>query len=154
MLVDIIFPGWIPFPYLAIAKDIAGFIEAHDIALNDYDFDTFVGGHLTRFGTSNDVIVQKEFISDLEKAAQKANNEVLFSNIAQEVGRFDNPWLLFSRYIDAINEKCAQYMLPKWENRLGGAREFMSTHCFTMTSAGRVEPTVQALSQNITFVYK
>jgi glyoxylase-like metal-dependent hydrolase (beta-lactamase superfamily II) len=32
MLVDIIFPGWIPFPYLAIAKDVAGFIEAHDLA--------------------------------------------------------------------------------------------------------------------------
>ena len=31
MLVDIIFPGWVPFPYLAIAEDIAGFIKAHDI---------------------------------------------------------------------------------------------------------------------------
>lgn len=154
MLVDIIFPGWIPFPYLAIAKDVAGFIEAHDLALNDYDFDTFVGGHLTRLGTRNDVTVQKEFISDLREAAQKANNEVLFSNIAQEVGRFDNPWLLFSRYIDAINENCAQTMLPKWENRLGGAREFMSTHCFTMTEAGRVEPTVYVLLQNSTATSK
>ena len=39
MLVDIVFPGWIPFAYLAIAKDTAGFIQAHDIALNNYDFD-------------------------------------------------------------------------------------------------------------------
>src|SRR5215831_14354094 len=31
MLVDIIFPGWAPFPYLAVAKDVAGFIKAHDI---------------------------------------------------------------------------------------------------------------------------
>ena len=154
MLVDIIFPGWIPFPYLAIAKDVAGFIQAHDLALNDYDFDTFVGGHLTRLGTRNDVTIQKEFISDLREAAQKANNEVLFSNIAQEVGRFDNPWLLFSKYIDAINENCAQTMLPKWENRLGGAREFMSTHCFTMTEAGRVEPTVHMLLQNSTVTSK
>lgn len=154
MLVDIIFPGWIPFPYLAIAKDVAGFIEAHDLALRNYDFDTFVGGHLTRLGTRDDVIVQKEFISDLREAAEKANNEVLFSNIAQEVGRFDNPWLLFSRYIDAVNENCAQTMLPKWENRLGGAQEFMSTHCFTMTEAGRVEPTVHVLLQNSTVTSK
>jgi hypothetical protein len=81
------------------------------------------------------------------KAAEKANNEVLFSNIAQEVSRFENPWLLYSRYIDAVNENSAQNMLPKWENRLGGAQEFMSTHCFTMTEAGRVDPTVQALLQ-------
>src|SRR5262249_32527059 len=31
MLVDVIFPGWVPFPYLAVAHDVAGFIKAHDI---------------------------------------------------------------------------------------------------------------------------
>jgi glyoxylase-like metal-dependent hydrolase (beta-lactamase superfamily II) len=154
MLVDIIFPGWVPFPYLAIAKDTAGFIKAHDIALNNYDFDTYVGGHLTRLGTRNDVIVQKEFVSDLEKAAGKANQEVLFSKIASQVGRFGNPWLIFSKYIDAVNENCVNTMIPKWENRLGGAQQFMSTHCFTMAESGRVDPTVQALLQNSTFVYK
>src|SRR6476659_10761659 len=124
MLVDIVFPGWIPFPYLAIAKDVAGFIRAHDIALNNYDFDKFVGGHLTRLGTRNDVVVQKEFVTDLMNAATKANQEVLFSKVAQQVGHFDNPWLLFSKYIDAVNENCTQAILPKWENRLGGARDF------------------------------
>ena len=148
MLVDIIFPGWVPFPYLAIAKDVAGFIKAHDIALNNYDFDTIVGGHLTRLGTRNDVLIQKEFVSDLEKAATKANQEVLFSKIASQVGRFDNPWLIFSKYIDAINENCVNGLLSKWENRLGGAQQFMSTHCFTMAESGRVDPTVQALLQN------
>jgi len=154
MLVDIIFPGWVPFPYLAVSKDIAGYIKAHDIVLNNYDFDTFVGGHLTRLGTINDVIVQKEFISDLEKAAEKSNNEILFSETAKQVGIFDNPWLIFSKYIDAVNEKCVQYMLPKWENKLGGARDVMSTLCFAMSQAGRIDPTAQALLQNNAFVYK
>jgi glyoxylase-like metal-dependent hydrolase (beta-lactamase superfamily II) len=147
MLVDIVFPGWVPFPYLAIAKDVAGFINAHDISLNDYNFDTIVAGHLTRLGTRNDVMIQKEFVSDLEHAAGKANQEVLFSKIASQVGRFDNPWLIFSKYIDAVNENCVNNMLPKWEDRLGGAQQFMSTHCFIMTESGRVDPTVQALLQ-------
>jgi glyoxylase-like metal-dependent hydrolase (beta-lactamase superfamily II) len=147
MLVDIVFPGWVPFPYLAIAKDVAGFIKAHDIALNNYDFNTIVAGHLTRLGARNDVIIHKEFVSDLEKAASKANQEVLFSKVAQQVGSFDNPWLLFSKYIDAINENCVKDMLPKWGNRIGGAEQFMSTHCFSMAEAERVEPTVQALTQ-------
>jgi len=147
MLVDIVFPGWVPFPYLAIAKDVAGFIKAHDIALNNYDFNTIVAGHLTRLGTRNDVIIQKKFVSDLEKAASKANQEVLFSKVAQQVGSFDNPWLLFSKYIDAINENCVKDMLPTWGNRIGGAEQFMSTHCFSMAEAERVEPTVQALTQ-------
>ncbi len=154
MLVDIIFPGWVPFPYLAVSKDIAGYIKAHDIVLNNYDFDTFVGGHLTRLGTINDVIVQKEFIFDLEKAAGKSNNEILFSETAKQVGIFDNPWLIFSKYIDTVNKKCVQDMLPKWENKLGGAREVMSSLCFAMSQAGRIDPTTQALLQNSTFVYK
>lgn len=148
MLVDIIFPGWIPFPYLAIAKDTAGFIEAHDIALNNYDFDTIVAGHLTRLGTKADVGVQRGFVMDLEKAADNANQNVSFSGIASQVGSFDNPWLLFSKYIDAINKQCEEVMLPKWESKLGGAEIFMSTHCFTMTESGRVDPTIQALFQD------
>ena len=45
-------------------------------------------------------------------------------------------------------------MFPKWESRLGGTTEFMSTHCSSMAEAGGVDPTVQALLQNSTFVYK
>ena len=148
MLVDIIFPGWIPFPYLAIAKDTAGFIKAHDIALDNYDFDTIVAGHLTRLGTRNNVIIQRELVSDLEKAAANANQNVSFSDIANQIGSFDNPWLIFSTYINAINKQCEDEMLPKWQTRLGGAEIFISTHCFTMTESGRVDPTVQALLQS------
>lgn len=148
MLVDIIFPGWVPFAYLAIAKDTAGFIEAHDTALKNYDFDTIVAGHLTRIGTRADVEVQKEFVLDLERAAARANQNVSFMDIAAKVG-FDDPWLLFSEYINTINKQCEEEMLPKWETRLGGAQSFMSTHCVAMTQSGRVDPTVQALFQSI-----
>jgi glyoxylase-like metal-dependent hydrolase (beta-lactamase superfamily II) len=152
MLVDVIYPGWAPFPYLGGAKDVAGFAKAHDTVLK-YDFDTFVGGHLTRLGTRNDVIVLKEFVSDLEKAAAKANQEVRFSEIASQVGGSDK-WLIRSKYIDAVDANCVNSMLPKWETRLGGVQATMWTHCYAMTEAGRIEPTVQALIQNSTFVYK
>jgi hypothetical protein len=148
MLVDVIFPGWVPFAYLGIAKDVAGFIEAHDIALNNYDFDTIVAGHLTRLGTRADVEVQKEFVLDLERAAARANQNVSFMDIASRVG-FDDPWLLFSQYFDAINKECEAEMLPKWESRLGGANAFLSTNCIAMSASGRVDPTVQALFQGL-----
>jgi hypothetical protein len=157
MLIDVIFPGWVPFPYLELTKDTAGFIKAHDIVLNNYDFNIFVGGHLTRLGTRNDVIAQREFVSDLERAAAQANQQVSFGEIAKQVGgeqQPSNPWLIFSKYIDAVSENCVNNMLPKWENRLGGAQQFMSTHCYTMAQSGRIDPTVQALLQNSTFVYK
>jgi hypothetical protein len=97
---------------------------------------------------------RENFVSDLEKAAADAIQNVTFSGIASQVGGFDNPWLVNSKYIDAVNEKCVQALLPKWQISLGGAEIFMSTHCYTMATSGRVDPTVQALLQNSTFVYK
>lgn len=150
MLVDVVFPGWVPFAYLAISSDVAGFVKSHDIVLNNYDFDTLVGGHLTRLGTIEDVVTQKEFINDLQKAAVKANSEVQFADIAAQVGNTSDTWLLYSKYIEAVDQNCVQTMLSKWEDRLGGAAAFMPTHCFTMTEAGRVEPSLSAILQNVT----
>jgi hypothetical protein len=150
MLVDVVYPGWVPFFYLAIVSDIAGFIKAHDIALNNYDFDTFVGGHLTRLGTRDDVVTQQEFISDLGKAATHASSEVQFGEIAEQVGSTADAWLLFSKYVDAVVQNCVQTILLKWESRLGGAEAFMPIHCFTMTQYGRVDPSVNAILQNST----
>jgi DNA-binding transcriptional regulator YbjK len=100
-------------------------------------------------GTRADVEVQREFVSDLEKAAANANQNVTFSDIANQVGSFDNPWLIFRKYVDTIDKQCEDAMLPKWENRLGGAESFMLTHCFTMTQSGRVDPTIKALFQDV-----
>jgi len=148
MLVDVIFPGWVPFPYLGLAQDVAGFIKAHDIALNNYNFDTFIGGHLTRLGTRNDVVIAREFVSDLEKAAAQANKQVPFPENPKQVGAA-KAFLSTNTYTDALDHRCTQIMLPKWENRLGGAQQFMSSHCYTMAEALRIEPTV-ALTQNST----
>jgi len=51
MLVDIVYLGWIVFDGLAGSENVTGFIRAHNISLNNYDFDKFVGGHVTRLGT-------------------------------------------------------------------------------------------------------
>ena len=75
MLVDVIFPGWVPFKDLAMAQDVPAFIAAHDQVL-EYDFETFVGGHLTRLGTYDDVKIQKEYFVDVQTSASKANQEV------------------------------------------------------------------------------
>ena len=154
MLVDVIFPGWVPFPYLAVSKDIAGYIKAHDIVLENYEFDTFVGGHLTRLGTVEDVKIQKDFISDLQIAAAKANNEILLSDIAKRVGGFKNPWTVFAKYNDAIDEMIAQEISPKWEDKLGGVRDVIKSHGFAMSEAGRIDPTAQVLLHDSTFIYR
>lgn len=76
-----------------------------------------------------------------------------YSDTAKQVGSLDNPWLIFSKYIDAVNEKCVQDMLPKGENKLCDEREVMPILCFAMSQAGWIDPNAQALLQNSTFVY-
>lgn len=137
MLVDIIFPGWVPFKDLAIAASVPGFIQANDAVLK-YDFDTLVGGHLTRLGTIDDVKLQKEFINDLINASKTANSKFNFMDFAKIYG-LTNPWLTYSKYADAVTKDCTNTMLSSWKDRLGGAEAFMESHCWKMTESQRVD---------------
>lgn len=137
MLVDVVFPGWVPFRDFALAKNITGYFEAHDQLLA-YDFDYFVGGHLTRLGDRQDVETAKEYILDVQTNIMKAFQTVDFNAIAGEVG-YENKWLLFKVYLDALAEACAADTIPKWIDRLGGADVFTFDHCWMMQEHIRID---------------
>ena len=137
MLIDVIFPGWVPFADLALAKDIPGFFAAHDQVL-EYDFDTFIGGHLTRLGTRQDVETQKEYITDVKANAAEALQTVDFMGIAQQTG-FENQWLLFGTYLDTVARTCADATEPEWIDRLGGADVFTVDHCWVTAESLRID---------------
>jgi glyoxylase-like metal-dependent hydrolase (beta-lactamase superfamily II) len=130
MVVDIIYPGWVPFTNLGMAEDVQGFIDAHDAVLS-YDFDVLVGGHLSRPGARTDVEVQQEYVRDLVAAAQAGQRAVDFGAVAGEIG-FANRWLLVKTYMDRVADHCADTMLAKWRGRLGGAAVSTPGHCWIM----------------------
>ena len=137
MLVDVVFPGWVPFKDLAMAEDVPFFIYAHDKIL-EYDFETFIGGHLTRLGTPEDVQIQKEYFDDIQKNAGLANQQVDFMEIGQKVG-FENLWLVFQIYADTITQQCADATLPNWIDRLGGSDLFTYDHCWKISESQRID---------------
>lgn len=137
MAVDIVFPGWVPFPDLAIAEDVPGFVAAHDTILG-YDFKTFVGGHLTRLGTREDVETTQAYVLDVRANAAAALQTVDFAAIAQAVG-FENPWALFDAYLGEVAATCAEATIPAWQDRLGGADVFTESHCWAMMESLRVD---------------
>jgi glyoxylase-like metal-dependent hydrolase (beta-lactamase superfamily II) len=137
MLVDVVFPGWVPFKDLAMAEDVPVFINAHDKIL-EYDFETFIGGHLTRLGTPEDVQIQKEYFDDIQKNAGLANQQVDFMEIGQKVG-FENLWLVFQIYADTITQHCTDATLPNWIDRLGGADLFTYDHCWKISESQRID---------------
>lgn len=137
MLVDVVFPGWTPFKNLAMAEDVSEFLKAHDQIL-EYEFDYFIGGHLDRLGTSDDVLVQKEYFDDMVENAVMANESVDFMEIGQRVG-FDNPWLLFDTYMDEVTQLCTEKTVSQWEDRLKGVEIFSEDHCFTLSQSQRID---------------
>ncbi|MDH3277193.1 MAG: MBL fold metallo-hydrolase [Nitrosopumilus sp.] len=137
MLVDVVFPGWVPFKDLALAEDVPSFIYAHDKIL-EYDFETFVGGHVTKLGTPKDVKIQKEYFDDIQKNAGIANLQVDFMEIGQKVG-FENLWLVFQIYADTITQQCTDAVVPQWIDRLGGADLFTYDHCWKISESQRID---------------
>ncbi len=136
-VVDIIFPGWTPFQELALAEDIPGYFQAHDEILS-YDFDALVAGHLGRLGTRDDVETQKAYIQDLQANAAQALQTVDFFGIAQQTG-FQNAWLLFDTYLDAVAQRCAELTLADWQGVLGGADVNTFGHCLVVTESLRID---------------
>ena len=137
MLVDVVFPGWVPFAYLALAKDIPGYIEAHDKLLA-FDFDHFAGGHLTRLGTRADIEQSRDYVLDVQAAAGQALQSVDFRAIGAEIG-FENQWLLFDRYLDEVANQCAASVERDWVGVLGAADVFTHSHCWTMAEGLRID---------------
>jgi glyoxylase-like metal-dependent hydrolase (beta-lactamase superfamily II) len=147
MVVDVIYPGWVPFRRLALSNDIAGWIRGHDAVLT-FEFDTLVGGHLTRLGNRADVFIQKEYVEDIRNSIEEiiGDANTLFTAVAaidavhgagtafQTVAK----WALFSAFYDASTMHCANVLDAKYiegptpganPKALGGAETFNFSNC-------------------------
>src|SRR3984893_1243099 len=63
MLVDVVYPGYLPYKNVGIAEDLPGYLAAQKKALT-YDFSTLVAGHVTRLGSRADVETSIELSDD------------------------------------------------------------------------------------------
>ena len=64
MLIDIVNPGWAPVYLSNLTEDIPGYIEAPANALA-YSWKHFIGGHLGRLGTRDDVTLHQQYMADI-----------------------------------------------------------------------------------------
>lgn len=137
MLVDVVFPGWVPFSNLALSAFVPGYIHAHEQAL-EYDFDHLVSGHVTRTGTPEDVRVQLEYLTDLRTTAEAALSSV---DLASTMAPVDtgNAWAVFRAYLDAVAAQTADEVVPRWKDRLGGADVFTLPNAWAMAEALRLD---------------
>jgi glyoxylase-like metal-dependent hydrolase (beta-lactamase superfamily II) len=137
MLVDVIFPGWVPFSNLALSAYIPGYLNVHEQALA-YDFDHLVSGHVTRPGTPEDVRVQMEYLDDLRDTAEAALSSVDLPSTMASVDT-GNAWAVFRAYLDAVAAQTTDELIPRWKDRLGGADVFTLPNAWAMAEALRLD---------------
>ena len=150
MLVDVVYPGWIPFNALGESQNRPGWIKGHDQILT-YDFDHYVGGHLDRAGTRLDVLIQREYVHDLYNwcaealllSAQPANssNSLSASVILSAVEKIDpgNLWASFRTCLDTVANYVANVTVDKWSNRLAGTDVSALSNAEIMLESVRID---------------
>ncbi len=137
MVVDVIFPGWMPWRRLALAQDVPGYFAQVE-KIKSMDFDWLVSGHVARVGTKSDVDVQHEFLLDLKAAAAKALGS---TPLAEGMDARDktNPWAVFDHDIDRVAAQCVAALTPKWSQRLAAFDVYIWDQCFTMEQSLRLD---------------
>ncbi|MEU4526062.1 MBL fold metallo-hydrolase [Amycolatopsis sp. NPDC024027] len=138
MLVDVIFPGWVPFKNLAASSDIRGWVAAHQQAM-DYPWTTLVGGHLGRLGVRADVQVQQSYVDDLMDSARTALNTLDPTRYFQKYGPMGNAWAIFKTYLDAVSAQAAAPVTAKYAGRLAAADVFTVDNAYAMAEALRID---------------
>jgi glyoxylase-like metal-dependent hydrolase (beta-lactamase superfamily II) len=132
MLVDVVYPGYMPYKNLGIAEDVPGYIEIHRKALQ-YNFLTFVAGHVTRLGDRSDVELSWEFVTDLYKTTIFALSSLSLGDFAKaNASKAKDKWDLHNEYEKAVVARCYNEFLPRWQDRLADSPTYLRDNCWAM----------------------
>jgi len=138
MVVDVFFPGWVPFKNLALSQDIPGWVRAHDIAM-DYAWTTLVGGHLGRLGVRADGELQQQYIRDLDASVKQTMASLDPTPFFQAYGPSGNAWAIFKSYLDAAAQQAAAPVVDAYLGKLGGADVFTVDHASALFESLRID---------------
>jgi glyoxylase-like metal-dependent hydrolase (beta-lactamase superfamily II) len=138
MVVDVVFPGWMPWRRFAVAHDVPGWFAQVEEIRKMKDWDTLVGGHVARTGTHADVDLQAEFLGDLKQAAALA---LTSTQVGVGLNPLDkgNPWAVFDDYIDRVAGQCVNALTPKWSSKLAAFDVYVWDQCYAMEQSLRID---------------
>lgn len=137
MVIDVVFPGWMPWRRFALAQDTAGYFSQVE-EIRKMDWDTLVAGHVSRTGTHADVDLQAEFNQDVKQAAATA---LATTKLGEGLNPLDkgNPWALFDNYIDRVAGQCVNTLTPEWSTKLAAFDVYIWDQCYAMEQSLRIE---------------
>lgn len=137
MVVDVVFPGWMPWRRFALAQDVDGyFAQVEEIGRMDWD--RLVGGHVARTGTHADVRLQADFNRDVREAAAAALASTRPGEGLNPADRA-NPWAAADHYIDRVAASCVKALTPEWSGKLAAFDVYIWDQCYAMEQSLRID---------------
>ena len=112
-----------PFFRLLFSAHVPAYFDAMDQLL-EYDFDTVVSGHMSLFGTPDDVATNREYLRDLRTSAAEALRTVDLREAAAAAP--GNTQAQLKVWMDAVVARAAELMPSSWANRVGGHDIFLA----------------------------
>jgi glyoxylase-like metal-dependent hydrolase (beta-lactamase superfamily II) len=117
---------------LLLSPHVPAYFRAMDQML-EYDVETVVTGHLSLFGTPEDVQTNREYIRDLRASTAEALRMVDLREAAAAAGvPANNPLAHLKVWMDAVVARAAELMPASWNKRLGGADLFLADNLSTI----------------------
>ena len=138
MLVDIVNSGWVPIYNLNLSEDVPGYLQAPNQAM-DYAWTHYIGGHLGRLGTREDVALHQQYIDDIVESSKAALGSVDPTPYFMNYGA--NVWAGVHGYLDEVTIRAAEPVIAKYTGVLGAAdvQAFTYTTTFTIMQSMRLD---------------
>jgi glyoxylase-like metal-dependent hydrolase (beta-lactamase superfamily II) len=138
MLIDIVNSGWVPIYNLNLSEDVPGYIDAPGQALN-YPWTHYIGGHLGRLGTRDDLVLHQQYIADIVDSSYAALAAVDPTPYFVKYGA--NVWAGVNGYLDAVTAEAAAPVIAKYTGVLGAADvpAFTTSTTFTILQSIRLD---------------
>ena len=136
MLVDIVNPGWAPVYQSNLSEDIPGYIEAPATALT-YPWKHFIGGHMGRLGTREDIAVHQQYMADIAASSRTAIDTVDPTPYFVKYG--ENFWAALKGYLDECAATTAAPVIEKYTGVLGAADVFTESVAFQVMQSIRLD---------------
>jgi glyoxylase-like metal-dependent hydrolase (beta-lactamase superfamily II) len=138
MAVDIVYPGWVPFDYVAVSQDIPDWINAQSIVM-DYPWKTLVGGHLGRLGVRADGPVQIQYMNDLVASLKATYTSLDPTPYFAKYGPQGNAWAIFKTFLLAVAEAAAAPVTSKYTGVLAAADVYTVDNAWTLLESLRID---------------
>jgi glyoxylase-like metal-dependent hydrolase (beta-lactamase superfamily II) len=136
MLVDILLPGWAPYDSFNVNEDVPGSITAADTAAN-YRWKHFIGGHMGRLGTREDMAVYQRYVSDLIENIKQAVVAVDPTPFFAKYG--NNSWAAVKTYQDAQTAYAAAPVIKKYTGVLAAVDVYTASTAFLLLESIRLD---------------